>query len=143
MTEPQHHAVWIAVWEFQVRPESIAEFERAYGPDGLWAELFRRSSAFLGTELLRNRDRVGRYLTIDRWASREALKRFKEQYSEEYAALDRALEKLTEREALVGDFETIHAEHGGLLGCIGHDSGSQVNDLSTNPIHFEGFGKSK
>jgi heme-degrading monooxygenase HmoA len=107
MTEPQHHAVWIAVWEFQVRPESIAEFERAYGPDGPWAQLFRRSSAYLGTELLRDTDRAGRYLTIDRWASRDAFQQFKQQYAGEYAALDRALEKLTEGEALVGDFEAI------------------------------------
>jgi heme-degrading monooxygenase HmoA len=109
MTEPEHYAVWTAVWEFQVRPESIAEFERAYGPDGLWAELFRRSSAFMGTELLRDKDRAGRYLTIDRWTSREALKQFKEQFAEDYGALDRALEKLTEREALVGDFESTRA----------------------------------
>ena len=109
MTETLHRAVWIALWEFQVRPESIAEFECAYGPDGLWAELFRRSSAFMGTELLRDKDRAGRYLTIDRWASREALRQFKEQFAEDYAELDRALEKLTEREALVGDFESTRA----------------------------------
>lgn len=98
--------LYLAVWEFQVKSESIAEFERIYGPVGLWSQLFRRSSAFLGTELLRDTDRAGRYLTIDRWTSREALGQFKQQYAEEYAALDKTCEEMTGSERLLGNFES-------------------------------------
>ena len=35
------------------------------------------------------------------------------------------------------------AEQAGLIGCIGRGSKSLPRDLSTNPRHFEGFGKSK
>jgi predicted DNA-binding protein len=35
------------------------------------------------------------------------------------------------------------AEEAGLIGCIGRGPDSPAKDLSTNPRHFEGFGKSK
>ena len=145
MTGPRHPAVWLAVWEFQVKPESAAEFERIYGPgpDGLWAGLFRRSSAYLGTEFLWDTDRAGRYLTIDRWTSRDALQQFKQKYAAEYAALDKICERLTESEAKVGDFGSVEDERDSLIGCIGRDGESLPKDLSTNRRHFEGFGKSK
>ena len=97
---------YIAVWEFHVKPNSVAEFERVYGPDGSWSQLFRKSFAYRGTDLLRDADRAGRYLTIDRWTSRAALQQFKQQYQEEYAALDTTCERMTASEAKLGDFES-------------------------------------
>lgn len=35
------------------------------------------------------------------------------------------------------------AEEAGLIGCIGNGRKSPPKDLSTNPRHMEGFGKSK
>jgi hypothetical protein len=140
MSDPPQLDAWVAVWEFQVKLESFAEFERIYGPDGLWSKLFRQSSAYLGTELLRDTERTGRYLTIDRWISPEALHQFKQQHAEEYAALDKTCERLTASEAIVGKFESITAEQ---AGPTGGDSKSPPKDLSTNRRHFEGFGKSK
>jgi predicted DNA-binding protein len=35
------------------------------------------------------------------------------------------------------------AQEAGLIGCIGRGPKSPSKDLSTNPRHFEGFGKSK
>ncbi len=61
-----------ALWEFQVKPERISAFEEIYGPDGSWAQLFRSSPDYLGTELIRDFDRPGRYLTLDHWISRAA-----------------------------------------------------------------------
>lgn len=102
MSEPHY----LAIWEFQVKADCIADFEHIYGQDGLWAQLFRRSAGYAGTELLHDLERAGRYLTVDRWTSREALQRFKREYAAEYAALDKTCEKLTETEALLGDFES-------------------------------------
>ena len=97
---------YLAVWEFQVKAECVGEFESVYGRDGLWAQLFRRSSDYLGTELVRDLERAGRYLTIDRWSSREALREFKLRFAGEYAALDETCERLTEAEKLLGEFES-------------------------------------
>jgi len=102
MSEP----CYLAVWEFRVKPESIAEFERVYGPEGQWARLFRRSADYRGTQLLRDNERAGRYLTIDRWASHGALQRFKHEFAAEYAALDKECEQLTHSETLLGDFKS-------------------------------------
>jgi quinol monooxygenase YgiN len=98
-----------AVWEFQVKPEAVSAFESIYGPDGAWAQLFRQSPDYRGTELVRDLDRLGRYLTLDHWTSREALRRLKQDLHAEYAALDQQCESLTEREVLLGNFESLPA----------------------------------
>ena len=98
---------YIALWEFQVKPDSIPAFEETYGPDGAWAQLFRQSPDYLGTELVRDLDHPGRYLTLDHWTSREALHRFKQDHQSAYSALDKQCESLTEKEVFLGDFESI------------------------------------
>jgi heme-degrading monooxygenase HmoA len=99
---PQNH---LAIWEFEIKLESRAEFEEFYGPDGAWAHLFRRSTEYRGTKLLRDLTRPGRYLTLDHWSSREAFHVFKQEHVTEYATLDKQCERLTERETMVGEFE--------------------------------------
>jgi hypothetical protein len=47
---------FVVLWEFQVKPEAIPTFEKIYGPDGAWAELFRQIPDYLGTELIRDLD---------------------------------------------------------------------------------------
>jgi heme-degrading monooxygenase HmoA len=62
------------VFRYEARdPEA---FERAYGPDGEWAEFFRQGSGYIGTELLRDLEEPGRYLVIDRWESADAYNAF-------------------------------------------------------------------
>ena len=100
-----NNRVHVTLWEFQVKPDSISAFEKIYGPDGAWAQLFRKSPNYLGTELLRDLDHPGHYLALDRWTSREALQHFKQQHHSAYAALDLECEALTERETRLGDFE--------------------------------------
>lgn len=99
-------AGFIAVWEFIVEPASRAEFIGHYGPDGSWARLFRRAPGYLGTELLNDRANPLRYVTVDRWASIEDWRAFRERFGQDYAALDRRCERLTVREAALGEFET-------------------------------------
>jgi heme-degrading monooxygenase HmoA len=99
-------SLYLIVWSFEVKPESVEEFERAYGPAGEWARLFRKAPGYQGTELLRDVDATERYLTIDRWRSREDFWSLREAFRAEYLALDARCEALTTRELLVGDFET-------------------------------------
>lgn len=99
-----------ALWKFHVMPESIPAFEKIYGPNSAWAQLFRSSPDFLGTELIRDLDHPGRYLTLDHWTSREAFRRFKQDRQSEYTAFDKQCESLTEQEAFLGDFESIPDE---------------------------------
>ena len=82
-------------------------FEETYGPNGAWGQLFRQSPDYLGTELIRDLDHLGRYLTLDHWTSRESLHRFKQAHQSAYAALDKQCESLTEKETFLGDFESV------------------------------------
>lgn len=93
------------VWEFLVRPEQVADFERAYGPQGEWAALFRRAPGYIGTLLLRDASEANRYLTIDRWRSEQDYRQFREQYAAEYRAIDERCERLTLQERSLGIYE--------------------------------------
>ena len=61
-----------------------SEFERVYGTDGEWAEFFRQGRGYIGTELLRDVERPGRYLVVDRWESADAYNAFLGEHGEEY-----------------------------------------------------------
>ena len=98
---------YLIAWEFQVRPEACSQFEQVYGPEGEWAQLFRRSEGYMGTELLRDCERDGRYLVLDCWRSAELYKSFRHTHAEEYSRLDRRCEALTVRESPIGTFTTL------------------------------------
>ncbi len=95
------------IWEFHVKPDCRLQFEKIYGVEGEWAQLFGRSAEYRGTMLVRDRDRPGRYLTFDHWSSQEEMRKFKNEHQEEYAELDQKCEELTEKEYFVGDFENV------------------------------------
>jgi heme-degrading monooxygenase HmoA len=96
--------MFVVVWQFEIAEEKIVDFEGAYGPDGAWAQLFRSSPEYLGTELLRDAYASGVYLTIDRWASDEAFRSFRKDHDSEYEKLDRACDALTSRETRIGAY---------------------------------------
>ena len=102
---------WV-VWSYDVKPDQVRAFERAYGPDGDWVRLFRRAPGYAGTELRRESDDALRYLTIDRWNRRADYQRFRDMFRAEYGLLDARCGSLTEYEKKVGDFETRSAEIG-------------------------------
>lgn len=99
---------WI-VWSFDVKLEQVKAFERLYGPEGEWVQLFQRAEGFEGTELRRESDRAGHYLTIDRWLTRADYQRFQDTFGKEYDQLDTKCGRMTEAETKIGDFETTHA----------------------------------
>ena len=94
-----------AVWEFHVSADKRRAFEKAYGPNGDWAKLFRLGEGYIRTELLRDRDVPGRYVTLDFWASRLAYQKFRRQNLANYKALDRRCEALTQSERCIGEFQ--------------------------------------
>jgi hypothetical protein len=95
------------IWQFEVVRGKESEFERHYGPEGTWVQLFRRSPAFWETLLLRDREVPGRYLTVDRWKDLDSYDSFQEEYAAEYKRIDAAMESLTQRERKLGVFEGV------------------------------------
>ena len=98
--------MYVIIWEYQVRAERVAEFEEFYSATGAWAKLFEKSKGYLGTELLSDEEHPSRYLTIDRWISSQEYASFLAEWKQDYATLDVQCEGLTEREILVGRWET-------------------------------------
>lgn len=89
------------IWEFRPAPGKVAAFELAYGPDGLWADLFRRGAGYVGTELIRPAGAGGWYRTIDEWESEDDYEAFLEAFAEEYEALDADCAMLTADEQFI------------------------------------------
>lgn len=96
---------YLIVWEFRVKPGQESGFEQVYGPEGAWAQFFRRGEGYLGTELVQDIKEPGRYLTLDLWTSRLAYEHFHKQNVVEYQAIGRHCEAMTEREVELGRFE--------------------------------------
>ena len=96
--------MFVVVWHFEIAEDKIAAFEAAYGPKGAWAELFRLSPDYGGTELLRDAYVSGNYLTIDRWASEDAFRAFRKEHDGAYETLDRACDDLTAQETRIGAY---------------------------------------
>ena len=69
---------------FRYEARDPDEFERAYGPEGEWAQFFRRGDGFIGTELLKDVEEPDRYLVIDRWESADAYNGFLAAHQDEY-----------------------------------------------------------
>jgi heme-degrading monooxygenase HmoA len=99
--------VHIRMWELQARPGLEKEFERIYGPDGDWVHLFRKSKAFLRTELYRDVETKGRYITVDYFASQTAFQEFLKEFREQYDELDRRGEAVCASEQRIGSFANV------------------------------------
>jgi len=97
--------MFVALWEYEVKPGCEERFERMYGPEGHWAKLFRGDANYHETRLLRDVTRPAVYLTMDFWASRKAYKQFMKSQGDEYRRLDAAGGELTLREREIGWFE--------------------------------------
>jgi heme-degrading monooxygenase HmoA len=97
-------ALYMILWEFHVKPGREERFEQVYSPEGDWARFFRQGKGYLGTELDRDLQRKGRYLTADYWTSQTAYESFREQRLGEYRALDKRCAELTGRETALGKF---------------------------------------
>ena len=102
--------MFVILWEFRAKEGREKEFETIYGPHGDWALLFRRSDAYRLTELWADPGQPRRFLTLDRWESREAYESFRSQCLPEYEALDRRCEALTDGEVHLGSFEVREAD---------------------------------
>jgi heme-degrading monooxygenase HmoA len=98
---------YIYIWEFQVKPGLQARFEEIYGPAGAWVQLFRRASGYVKTDLIRDTQTADRYVTIDYWDQESSYRTFREQFAEQFRALDQECEQLTLSEASLGTFSLI------------------------------------
>ncbi len=104
MNKPGRQEIFVYVWEYVVKEEAQADFERIYGPQGDWVQLFRKGEGYLGTKLHQDVANGRRYLTTDYWVSPVARDAFRQQFAQEFKELDQLCDALTEKEVFLGDF---------------------------------------
>jgi len=90
------------VWELDVRPERVTDFEKVYSPDGRWTTFFRLSADFLGSELYKSTASPHRFVVVDAWRSRAAYELFRKNNAAEYATLDEWCRQLLRHERMLG-----------------------------------------
>jgi len=95
--------LFVALWEFEVKPGCEEKFVKVYGAEGAWAKLFAPDAAYRETRLVKDVGRERVYLTLDFWESREAYERFKKENAAEYEKIDRECEGMTVREVKIGE----------------------------------------
>ncbi len=100
--------MFVALWEFEVKPACEASFEFAYGPAGPWIALFQQDPQYLGSRLLRDPFRERIYLTIDFWTSPAAYQAFLAAHEHDYHAIDNSCATLTLYEKNLGAFNEIN-----------------------------------
>jgi heme-degrading monooxygenase HmoA len=101
--------MFVALWEYEVKPGCEETFQSAYGLQGDWVRLFQRDPDFLETRLLQDLSRPRFYFTLDYWDSKTSFDEFKAANPAAYAAIDRATEHLTlsERRLTTFNLETL------------------------------------
>jgi len=96
--------LFVALWEFEVKPGCEEKFEKVYGADGAWARLFAQDASYSGTRLVKDVERERVYLTLDFWETREGYEKFKKENAAGYELIDRECEGMTVREQELGEF---------------------------------------
>ena len=102
--------MYVIIWKFAVKSGLERDFESVYGPEGTWAQFFRRGPGYIGTELLRDASAPGQYFTIDRWQTQAAFEGFQARFAAGYQAIYQECEALTESETKIGTFESVDSE---------------------------------
>src|SRR5262245_32524783 len=95
------------LWQFRAKPDKVEQFERDYGPDGVWAQLFSKSPHYERSVLLRDPSQEASYIVIDIWRDETSYQAFKKTFQEEYRRIDRRCEALTLEEKPLGTFDSV------------------------------------
>lgn len=93
------------VFSYEVR--DTAAFEAVHGPDGEWAGFFGGARGYVGTELLRDVERPGRYLVVDRWETAETYNAFVAEHRDEFMRRVDDTRYAVDQELRLGTFENV------------------------------------
>jgi len=98
-------SIFIYIWEYFVKPDSLLEFEKTYGSNGRWNKFFKKSDKYIKTDLLKDKDSDNRYITVDYWKTKKDHDEFVNFNFKTFNEIDKACEQLTLKEAKLGNFD--------------------------------------
>lgn len=95
----------LVLWEYDVRPEAVEEFESLYRADGAWGDLMRQGPGFVSITLWHDRRQPLRYVVADRWTSEPLYDDFIRRNTSAIDALNERSSATRTREHLIGRFD--------------------------------------
>jgi heme-degrading monooxygenase HmoA len=102
--------MFVLIWRYCVPPSNREAFMEAYGPSGVWADLFATGDGYIRTELLQDPADETSFMTLDFWESGRAFQTFQEAHQAAYRNVDAMCEDITGAETFVGGFELASAD---------------------------------
>lgn len=97
--------MFIVLNEFHVKEEHIPAFETEFGSAGTRSETLQKGEGFMSTELMKDGANKRRFITIDRWISKDAYEDFQIEFENESAEVAKLGENMLEKQQLIGAFE--------------------------------------
>ena len=95
----------LILWEYEVKPGAVEEFESLYRPDGTWGDLMRPAPGFVSITLWADRGNPRRFIVADRWTSEVLYEEFVRDKATEIAALNERSARTRLREIPFGRFD--------------------------------------
>ena len=86
------------VWRYEVYPEAVDAFERAYGSGGDWDRFFDGAPGYEGTEFYRCVETPDVYITVDYWSKPGQRDFFVASRRREFDVIDARCEQFTRNE---------------------------------------------
>ena len=100
--------MFVAIWKYEVKEDSIKKFEDLYGQEGKWVKLFKENAGYLMTEFIKNMTQPYVYITIDKWETYTHYQNYLNKNKINIDKIDAEGEEFTENETKIGWFETVN-----------------------------------
>ena len=84
----------------------LADFEKVFGPAGMWDEFLSLAKGYVGTQVRRESEAERQYRVLDFWTSHRWFEGFRKQYAAEFEWFHQRIvaEGLVERQEVVGTY---------------------------------------
>ena len=99
--------MYTIIWKYKIKAEFEDIFEKEYGTNGAWYNLFEESEDYRGSILYKSQEEVNSYFLMDTWTTKESYEAFKKSCDEIYRKLSSQFEYLYETEEKIGTFNSL------------------------------------
>ena len=95
------------IWQYDVFEKENINFIKAYKSDGDWVHLFKKADGFIETELIHDIEHPTKFITIDKWRTKESYYQFKAMFKSDYLKMDKQFEDFSKSEIHIGYFDVL------------------------------------
>src|SRR3989338_11073918 len=97
--------MFLVIWKYEISEIFRQDFEKLYGKNGKWVQLFQTGEGYLETQLIKDVSGSNKYVTIDKWLSQGQYEKFLVENKEQFEIIDVEGENFTKSETKIGWFK--------------------------------------